>query len=423
VLKKSLLAVALLILVLGIAAVVSVRLLLAPERVRAMVEAQASAALGQRVRVASAAARVWPEIGLELRDILIEGTATRLGSVSVATGLRPLFSRRVEDARVTMSDGTIEMPWLLALLASLSDAPQPPPGSRPPLTIVSVRAIELRGITLAAGRHRARIDADGVLQEDQLEVARLDATAEGTSLTASGTFTSISRAVGTFAIEAETLDLDALLALARSAPGLDAAPWAPPTVDRADRPRIAVAGGEAFTFSYAETVELLDAAGADVVVVDPLHDDALPPGTAGLVVGGGFPEVHAAALSANASLREDVRRLAASGAPVVGECAGLLYLCQELDGLPMCGVLPAHARMTSRLTLGYRTAGDVTGHEFHRTVVEPRAGATPAWLLDDGPEGFVQDGVHASYVHLHWAGAPERAAAFVDAAARQAVAA
>jgi len=245
VLKKPLFAVALLILVLGIAAVVSVRLLLAPERVRAMVEAQASAALGQRVRVASAAARVWPEIGLELRDILIEGTATRLGSVSVATGLRPLFSRRVEDARVTMSDGTIEMPWLLALLASLSDAPQPPPGSRPPLTIVSVRAIELRGITLAAGRHRARIDADGVLQEDQLEVARLDATAEGTSLTASGTFTSISRAVGTFAIEAETLDLDALLALASAATPAQARRTSPAAPSRA--------GGD--TLSIAATVK------------------------------------------------------------------------------------------------------------------------------------------------------------------------
>jgi cobyrinic acid a,c-diamide synthase len=218
------------------------------------------------------------------------------------------------------------------------------------------------------------------------------------------------------------LDLDALLALARTAPGLDAEPWRPPVVERAHRPRVAVAGGEAFTFSYAETVELLEAAGADVVVVDPLRDRELPEGTAGLVLGGGFPEVYAAQLSANDELRGDVRRLARSGAPVHAECAGLLYLCEELDGLPMCGVLPASGRMTERLVLGYReTADGVRGHEFHRTVVSPRAGVVPAWTTGAGPEGFRQDGVVASYLHVHWAGTPEAAARFVDAAARQAV--
>jgi cobyrinic acid a,c-diamide synthase len=223
---------------------------------------------------------------------------------------------------------------------------------------------------------------------------------------------------------AASLDLDALLALARSAPPLEAQPWAPPVVERPRRPRIAVAGGAAFTFSYAETVELLEAAGADVVVVDPLRDSSLPQGTSGLVLGGGFPEVYAPELSANAGLREDVRRLAASGAPISAECAGLLYLCQELDGLPMCGVLPAVGRMTDRLTLGYRTTADgLTGHEFHRTTVEPRAGAQPAYEVDGAPEGWVQDGVRASYLHVHWAARPELAAEFVDRAAAALVAA
>lgn len=227
-------------------------------------------------------------------------------------------------------------------------------------------------------------------------------------------------------------DVDALLELARTAGELDAEPWQPPVVPRAQRPVVAVLGGPAFTFSYAETAELLQAAGAEVVVVDPLHDDALPEGTAGLVVGGGFPEVHAEQLSANAGLRADVARLAARGAPVSAECAGLLYLCEELDGLPMCGVLPGRARMTPRLTLGYRETkpasaswlGDqpVVGHEFHRTVVEPRAGESPAYALlegsgseGSGSEGFVQGGVHASYVHLHWAGLDGIAERFVDA--------
>ena len=223
---------------------------------------------------------------------------------------------------------------------------------------------------------------------------------------------------------AASCDLDAVLALARSAPDLDVEPWAPPVVARADRPVVAVLGGPAFTFSYAETPELLTAAGADVVVVDPLRDPHLPPGTAGLVVGGGFPEVHAAQLSANAGLRAEVAALAASGAPVSAECAGLLYLCEELDGLPMCGVLPARGRMTPTLVLGYRETkaaapswlGDapVVGHEFHRTVVEPRAGAQPAWALG---EGHVAGGVHASYLHLHWAGVDGVAERFVAACA------
>ena len=216
------------------------------------------------------------------------------------------------------------------------------------------------------------------------------------------------------------LDLDALLETARSADDLARQPWSPPVVVREWRPVVAVAGGESFTFSYAETAELLTAAGADVEVVDPLRDRCLPEGTAGLVLGGGFPEVHVRALSDNASLRADVARLAGSGAPVSAECAGLLYLCQELDGLPMCGVLPGYALMTPALTLGYRESkaatsswlgGDaVVGHEFHRTQVVGTG--NPAW---ESGEGFVQDGVHASYLHLHWAGVPGVAERFVTA--------
>ncbi|MFJ1970470.1 cobyrinate a,c-diamide synthase [Streptomyces sp. NPDC087903] len=193
--------------------------------------------------------------------------------------------------------------------------------------------------------------------------------------------------------------------------------------------RVAVAGGPAFTFSYAEHAELLAAAGAEVVTFDPLRDEQLPDGTAGLVIGGGFPEVYAAELSANEPLRKAVTALVETGAPVAAECAGLLYLCRELDGQPMCGVLDAGARMSGRLTLGYRDAVAVSdsvlavagtrmrGHEFHRTVVEPGAGPAAAWGVR-GPhrrvEGFVQQGVHASYLHTHWAGEPGVARRFVE---------
>nr|WP_202510182.1 cobyrinate a,c-diamide synthase [Streptomyces sp. SID5643] len=240
---------------------------------------------------------------------------------------------------------------------------------------------------------------------------------------------------------ADGCDLKALEALARTAgavPG-GSAPWTPasPThhatrSDEADQQRapvVAIAGGPAFTFSYTEHTELLAAAGAEVVTFDPLRDEELPEGTAGLVIGGGFPEMYASELSANEPLRKAVAALAESGAPVAAECAGLLYLCRELDGLPMCGVLDARARMSERLTLGYRDAvavGDsvlaaagtrMRGHEFHRTVVEPGSGAEPAWGVR-GPrprvEGFVQRGVHASYLHTHWASEPGVARRFVE---------
>jgi cobyrinic acid a,c-diamide synthase len=193
--------------------------------------------------------------------------------------------------------------------------------------------------------------------------------------------------------------------------------------------RVAIAGGPAFTFSYAEHAELLSAAGAEVVTFDPLRDEQLPDGTSGLVIGGGFPEVYASELSANEPLRKAVAALAETGAPVAAECAGLLYLCQELDGLPMCGVLDATARMSERLTLGYRDAVAVSdsvlaeagtrmrGHEFHRTVVEPGWGDVAAWGVRSPQrrlEGFVQQGVHASYLHTHWASEPGVARRFVE---------
>ncbi|GAC1607820.1 MAG: cobyrinate a,c-diamide synthase [Mycobacteriales bacterium] len=216
-----------------------------------------------------------------------------------------------------------------------------------------------------------------------------------------------------------SLDLDALLSVARSAPLLAASPWTPPLTTPSSRPVVAIAGGAAFTFSYAETAELLVAAGADVVPFDPLHDPALPVGTRGLVIGGGFPEVYAEQLAANEPLRRQVKGFRG---PVSAECAGLLYLCRSLEGRPMAGVLDADARMTPTLTLGYREtkaqtpswmpAGPVVGHEFHRTVVEGRGAA--AWA---NGEGFVFADIHASYLHLHWAGVPGIAERFVAACA------
>ncbi len=232
---------------------------------------------------------------------------------------------------------------------------------------------------------------------------------------------------------AERIDLDQLLTLARTAPDLDDEPWDPadevhPPTATAHRPTVAMAGGRAFTFRYAETEELLRAAGCDVVTFDPLTDESLPEGTAGLYLGGGFPEVHAAGLAANLPLRESLRQAVASGMPTVAECAGLLYLCRSVDGISMVGAVDADAVMSPRLTLSYRSvvvptdqlmgvAGTrVTGHEFHRTkLVDAVDQHTAAWLLDGDGHGIGSDTLHASYLHTHWAGHPRIAQRFADA--------
>ncbi|MFF0152896.1 cobyrinate a,c-diamide synthase [Micromonospora sp. NPDC005203] len=225
-----------------------------------------------------------------------------------------------------------------------------------------------------------------------------------------------------------TVDLDAVLDLARTAGPLTAPAWDPVTAvggpAGVGRPRVALAGGPAFTFSYAETAELLTAAGADVVTLDPLRDPMLPADTRAVVIGGGFPEAYAEALAGNSTLRAE---LADFDGPIVAECAGLLYLGRSLDGVPMCGRLDLTARMTGRLTLGYREAVAVTdspvaragepvrGHEFHRTTTDPGHGDRPAWRWDDAQHGFVSRRVHASYLHTHWAGHPEAARRLVEA--------
>jgi cobyrinic acid a,c-diamide synthase len=240
-------------------------------------------------------------------------------------------------------------------------------------------------------------------------------------------------------VVARHCDVVGLLALARTAPETPGDAWSPqPDPDAALAGAvIAVAGGPAFSFHYEENLELLRACGAELVAVDPLRDEELPAQAGGLLLAGGFPEVFGDELSANAALRADIALFARRGRPVLAECGGLLYLGAELDGRPMCGVLPARARMGKRLTLGYREAEAashhdawpigtaVRGHEFHMSVVDPPAGDAAAWTLrargTERAEGHVVGGVHASYLHTHWATTPEVATRFVSAAAARAV--
>jgi cobyrinic acid a,c-diamide synthase len=233
---------------------------------------------------------------------------------------------------------------------------------------------------------------------------------------------------------ARHVDLSAIAAVAGAR--VAQPPWDPAAAvgeTSAGGATVAVAAGKAFSFGYAEHAELLSAAGADVVEFDPLAD-ALPDGTDAVLLPGGFPEQFTAELSANAVVRRQISELAAAGAPIHAECAGLIYLVSELDGHPMCGVLAGQARFTPHLTLAYRDAVAVAdsplyaagqravGHEFHRTAVTFTEDYQPAWMYrardadrQGGPvrDGVVHGGVHASYLHTHPAAAPEAVARFV----------
>jgi cobyrinic acid a,c-diamide synthase len=235
------------------------------------------------------------------------------------------------------------------------------------------------------------------------------------------------------AIEA-TVDVDRLLALARSqvapAPVGFAGMAERTEPDASEPPRIGVARDLAFQFYYPANLDLLRAAGAELVFWSPLDDRELPSVDA-LYLGGGYPEVYAARLAANAPMREAVRAFAAAGHPVYAECGGLLYLAEALEDergvlQPMVGVLPTVGRLgAKRLTLGYAEveltastllgpAGTVArGHEFHASRIDPVPERVPraytVRMSRGGPpraEGYLLGETLMSYVHLHFGSNP-----------------
>lgn len=236
----------------------------------------------------------------------------------------------------------------------------------------------------------------------------------------------------------EHLDMQALVALARPArvQGLEV-----PTAADGGLVRIGLAQDQAFHFYYPDNLELLERSGAELLPFSPLHDSSLPEGLDALLIGGGYPELHAPALAQNRALREQIRAFAASGRPIYGECGGLMYLGESLENeqgerFEMLGVLPVRTRMHGRLrTLGYRevtTSQDSIlgpagtcwrGHEFHYSELVDH-GELPAvfdWTgrRGQGQEGFVggpSGNVLATYIHAHWARAPEVPQALVRAA-------
>jgi cobyrinic acid a,c-diamide synthase len=237
----------------------------------------------------------------------------------------------------------------------------------------------------------------------------------------------------------ESVDVGALLQVARGAPRLEIPPESPRPAPRASRVRIGVARDAAFSFYYPENLEELEQEGAELVFVSPLADEALPDLDA-LYIGGGFPEVYASRLAENRPFRDELRRRLADGLPVWAECGGLMYLAEQLvtDGVPkpMVGALPIRVEQTDRPQgHGYVAAhvdapnpfladgSVIRGHEFHYSrVTEGTETLNTVLALDRGVGlGAGRDGLHvgstvATFTHLHAAGVPQWAPAMVRSA-------
>jgi cobyrinic acid a,c-diamide synthase len=210
-------------------------------------------------------------------------------------------------------------------------------------------------------------------------------------------------------------------------------------VARGPDTRIGIARDEAFCFYYPENLRLLRKAGAELIPFSPLRSRHLPDGIKGLILGGGYPELHCEMLSENRELRAEIRAFGLSGRPVYAECGGFMFLMKEIRDLegqpfPMVDIFPVRARMMPRLkALGYREivtrnesilgpAGTrVRGHEFHYSMMEGTGmegghlyEMTDRKDVSMDQEGFVRNRVLGSYVHLHWGSNPAVTENFVD---------
>ena len=248
---------------------------------------------------------------------------------------------------------------------------------------------------------------------------------------------------------AETIDLEALLTIARSAPPLRFCAYGKQHAADPSAPRIAVARDEAFNFYYDDNLEMLQECGAQLVYFSPVHDRELPEAD-GLLIGGGYPELYAKELSENESMRASICARAAEGMPILAECGGFMYLQQgmELSGkdsvshesfpvkksFPMCGVLPGTCRMTDKLVrfgyielenkgaragaAGYLQSGHhIRGHEFHYFDSTDNGEACTAWKPGRKRSWdcmAAQGNIMAGFPHLYYRSDPAFAEAFVE---------
>ena len=236
----------------------------------------------------------------------------------------------------------------------------------------------------------------------------------------------------------DQIDIDGLIGAAREV-------IIPPTIERLTverRCRIGIARDEAFSFYYPESLNELTRLGAELIEFSPLRDERLPT-VDGLIIGGGYPEMFAAELERNESMRMSIKRAASTGMPIYAECGGYMYLMRELIGFDgraheMCGVFEGRATMNDRLQMvGYVEAelmsdcvigrrGDrVRAHEFHFSNVEGDVGAKKIFRCTRlRTEKIYEAGagvgnVVGSYLHLHFVGCPAVAKNFIAGCSRQ----
>jgi len=232
-----------------------------------------------------------------------------------------------------------------------------------------------------------------------------------------------------------TLDIPRILSLSEQAAVPEAKAALFPQEPKPTLARIAVAQDRAFSFYYQDSLDLLGAWGAEIVPFSPLQDRELPQGISGLYIGGGFPELYAAELAENKSIKDAIKTAAGRGMPLYAECGGLMYLgrsIRDLEGreYTMAGAVPVSSQIDSpHLSLGYRTVkalGDgpilkrgetVRGHEFHWSVLEKNADTPNAYsIIDKGKrrEGFQKGNLLASYIHLHLGSLPSMVGRFIE---------
>jgi cobyrinic acid a,c-diamide synthase len=211
--------------------------------------------------------------------------------------------------------------------------------------------------------------------------------------------------------------------------------------------RLGIAQDAAFQFYYADNLESLSKAGAELVLFSPLADSNLPLDLDAIYFGGGYPELYAAQLSKNVSMLDSVRRHAAEGKAIYAECGGMMYLGRSLlalDGVryPLCEILPIETKMHERLkALGYvevtlledslfGMGGEaLRGHEFHYSELISPLPVDSGWREvysmtrrygdPAGTEGFGKGNILASYVHLYFASNPRAIEAFLANCRRQ----
>ena len=211
----------------------------------------------------------------------------------------------------------------------------------------------------------------------------------------------------------ETLDIDGIIELSKTAEDIEAAG---PEIPRLEKVRIGLAEDDAFCFTYEDNIELLSRMGAEIVRFSPLKDKGLPD-VDGIILSGGYPELHAKGLSDNISMRESIRKAIESGMPCIAECGGFMYLHDRMEGsdgimYDMCGVIKGETRNMNKLTrFGYvsltpkdASLGVVRGHEFHHWdsdncgidwTAENKKGSKYQCIHDDGR-------IIAGYPHLYY---------------------